>query len=227
VLFSEDEVSSFSTYLHDNNLSLDGFDVSLSHCSSGISASLNEGLRHVACDWTLVVHSGDFLLDLNESEFMVITNALSDPLNSKTLQVFGSFYDNGNGDLFMTNHQRKRNYFESLIPWTPHESTFVPSSFYLERQYKVSYRSAMDFDFFHWLFVRNVAYTTYPFAITVFRLGGTSSDVLLSSLEYQRSIIENRTFRNSFLTYMLSWVYFFFIYLSKLIFLLKSNVKNN
>ena len=211
----------FNEYLHKNTLSLDCFDVSVSHCSSGISASLNEGLLYVASPWTLIVHSGDFLIDLDESHYATLSAALSDPSQSQVLQIFGSLYDNGHGSLSITKHQRKRNYFESMIPWIPHESTFVPSAFYASRQYNQIYKSAMDFDFFHSLLVKNVAFNSYPFPITVFRLGGTSSDVLLSSLEYRRSIVQNRTFHKPWLTYMLSWFYFFYIYVSKVLFLLK------
>ena len=224
VLFSEDEVSSFSLYLHNNMLSLDDFKVSVSHCSSGISASLNEGLSHVSCSWTLIVHSGDSLLDLDESHYLTIVNALSDPSQYLTLQIFGSLYDNGKGDLSITNHQRKRNCFSSMLPWIPHESTFVPSEFYLDRQYNVSFKSAMDFDFFHSLFIKKVPFRVYPFAITKFALGGTSSDVLLSCLEYRRSIVENRTFRGSWLNFFMSWIYFFFLFSAKVLFNLKSNL---
>ena len=226
ILFSEDEVANFYKYLHKNTLSLGCFEVSVSHCSSGISASLNEGLLHVESSWTLIVHSGDFLIDLDESHYAILSAALSDPSQAQTLQIFGSLYDNGQGSLSMTNHQRKRSYFESMIPWIPHESTFVPSAFYSSRQYNQTYKSAMDFDFFHSLLVKKASFNSYPFAITVFRLGGTSSDVLLSSLEYRRSIVQNRTFRNLFLTRFLSWFYFFYIYISKMLFLVKARLNS-
>ena len=222
-LFSSEEVSSFPSYLHASRF-FDQFDVSLTYCSNGISNSLNEGLSCVKCSWTLIVHSGDSLIDLDESSYSILSTVLSDPLQSNVLQIFGSLYDNGFGKMSITNHQRKRNFFESMIPWIPHESTFVPSVYYLTRQYDSSFKSAMDFNFFHSLFVKKVAFKTYPFPITMFRLGGTSSDVLLSSLEYRRSIAQNNTFRYSLLTYILSWLYFVYIYLAKRYFLFKQSL---
>ena len=224
VLYSSDEVLDFTNYLSRYNLCLSRFDYSVTWENTGIAASMNKGISYVKYPWTLIVHAGDFLLDLDESCYTSIITILTDPTQSLTLQVFGSQYDNGNGSVSMTNHHRKRNYFESIMPWIPHESTFVPSEFYLSRQYDINYRSAMDFDFFHSLFIEKVAFRTHPFAITVFRLGGTSSDVLLSSLEYRRSIVQNKTFRKSLLTYVLSWFYFFYIYISKTLFLCKSRL---
>lgn len=224
VLYSPHEVFDFTNYLSRYNLCLSYFEISVTWENSGISASMNKGISNVKYPWTLIVHSGDFLLDLDESSYQSIISILTDPSQSLTLQIFGSQYDNGTGSLSMTKHTRKRNYFESMMPWIPHESTFVPSEYYLTRQYNTNYRSAMDFDFFHSLFLKKVSFNTHPFAITVFRLGGTSSDVILSSLEYRRSIVQNQTFRNSLLTYTLSWFYFFYLYISKTLFLCKSRL---
>ena len=116
--------------LHAYSLSLDQFDVSLTYCSNGISNSLNEGLSCVKCSWTLIVHSGDSLIDLDESSYSILSTVLSDPLQSNVLQIFGSLYDNGFGKMSITNHQRSAT-FESMMPWIPHESTFVPSVYYL------------------------------------------------------------------------------------------------
>ena len=126
----------------------------------------------------------------------------------------------------MTNHCRKRNFLESLLPWIPHESTFVPSSFYIHRKYDTSFKSAMDFDFFLYFHCRSVPKILFPFAITKFSLGGTSSNVLLSCSEYKRSIIKNNIMRNVFYTSILSYFFFFYLYFSKFLFILKSRIIN-
>lgn len=218
VLRSSNEVYGFNSYLFSHGITLDDFVVSISFCNSGISASMNTGVKLVQSDFTLVVHTGDSLCDLDDKSYAYIEAVLDSDDALNCMHVFGTFFKSRDSHFFKTNHCKKRNFFSFLIPWIPHESTIVPTHFYSKKLYDTSFRSAMDYDFFIYFYLLRVTFKTYPLYFTNFSLGGTSSDLLISSMEIRRSLILNNFCGINLLSTFASTVLILFVYIVKSLF---------
>lgn len=220
VLFSSIEISSFSGYLASHGVLLDGFDVLLTFSSLGISSSINEGVKLAASDWTLIIHSGDHLLPLDDQTMLSIEASLLDPSFSNSIHVFGTEYLGSNGSLSSSNYCRPRNWIQRMLPWVPHESTFVPTRLYLNRLYNTSFRSAMDYEFFLYQTLAGVNFITHSPIITRFALGGTSANIYKSCMEVRHALVINNFCGNNCLSRLLSFPAFLYLMSSKYFFLL-------
>jgi len=222
VLRSSIEVREFNSYLFAHGITLDDFIVSITFCDSGISASMNKGIELVQSDFTLFVHSGDSLSDLDDQSYVDIEDILGSDDAHDCLHIFGTSYKSRDSCFIKSNHCKKRNSISFLIPWIPHESTIVPTHFYSQRLYNTSFMSAMDYDFFIYHYLLRANFRTYPLYITNFSLGGTSSDLLLSCMEIRRSLILNNFCGNNLVSTFASTVLIVFVYAVKLYFMHKS-----
>jgi len=225
VLYSSDEVHSFEAYLSNSQLSLCDIEYVITWSCSGIAASINEGIRLATCTYTLIVHMGDSLLSLPESQFNYIKHALSSSEFMPAIHVFGTVYECHNGLLTRTNHMSYRSRFRKLFPWVPHESTFVPTVFYSSRNYSTRFRSALDYDFFLYHLLHDTTFFLHPLYITKFALGGTSSNILESSLELRHSLALNNFAGHKYLSFVLSYLLFLFFFSFKILFLLKTTIQ--
>lgn len=220
VLFSSIEISSFWAYLSSHGVLLDGFDVLLTFSSLGISASINEGVKLATCDWTLIIHSGDSLLPLDDQSMLSIEASLLDPSCCNSIHVFGTEYLGLHGSVSASNHCRPRRWIQRMLPWVPHESTFVPTKLYRNRLYNTNFCSAMDYEFFLYQALAGVNFVTHPLIITSFMLGGTSANIYKSCKEACHALVINNFCGNNHLSRFLSFFAFLYLMSSKYFFLL-------
>lgn len=219
VLFSSIEVNSFYAYLASYNISLDGHDVLLTFSNSGISASINEGIRLATCDWTLIVHSGDSLLPLDDQSMLYIEATLLNSVRCNSFHVFGTEYLGFNGSISISKHCRSRRWIQAMLPWVPHESTFVPTKLYRDRLYDTNFCSAMDYEFFLNHTLLGINFITHPLIITRFTLGGTSGNIYKSCKEVRYALVSNNFCGNKLFSSLLSRLIFIYLMFSKYIFI--------
>ena len=223
VLRSSDEMCRFTKYLCFYRIVLDDFLISISFCNLGISASMNIGIELVKSDFTLIVHSGDSLIDLDSASYSVIKANLYRKSALDCVHVFGTVYESQGHCFQNSNHCREHSHIEFFIPWVPHESIFVPTHFYSQKNYNTLFKSAMDYDLFVYLYLSGVYFKTYPIFIVNFSLGGTSSNLFRSCAEIRRSLVLNNFCGIKFASIFASSVLIMFIYMIKFFFKLKFN----
>jgi len=219
VFYHQLEIDNFSSYLSNHSLSLDRFSLVLLSCCHGISASLNLAVSYVSCSWILILHSGDALRSLPPRYYSQISSILLASSTSDIL-IFGTRYISNGSVVGYSGHSNRRLFFDKFIPWVPHESTFIPRDFHKQNLYDVNLTSAMDYDFFLRAFTSSSIYIkTFPLYITDFSSGGTSSNILRSCLDVRHSFYRRIQLRPAIFMYVLSWLFFVYVFLRKHLFI--------
>ena len=212
VLINKEEISLFKEYVERNKSIFEGLEIKYDFCSEGIAKSMNKGIAITKNHWILILHSGDYLKkDLNifkKTRDILQTQKYNDIL------VFGSIYKNINGNLRKSNHFKKFKLpYELSIP---HQSTFIARKVYEQLNYSDEFLSSMDYEFFLRCKLSGYRFNIFPQYITVYSLGGTSSDVFLSAKEMKLAIRKN--IKSKYLRFYLANINLNFILLRKLIF---------
>ena len=188
-------------------------------CDSGISNSMNLGIGISKADWLLVLHAGDYLIISDQDKESLRHNLLCE---ESMIQIYGTFYRNYRGDLIPTRHYEDNKCRSFLYPWVPHQSTFVKREVYQEVSYDAFFKSAMDYDFFLKCSKLGIKATVFPEFISVFQLGGTSSNIVKSLKEVYFSLLKNNS-SNFFSWLSVNFIFFHIVFL-KISFLLKEKM---
>ncbi len=213
ILLSKKEISLFKEYVKKNKSIFKGLEIKYDYCSEGISKSMNKGIAITKNYWILMLHSGDYLKeDLNI--FKQTRDILYEQKHNDIL-VFGSIYKNMSLYVGKSNHfnRKFRLPFELSIP---HQSTFIAKHVYEQLKYSEDFLSSMDYEFFLRCRLKGFRFKSFPIYITVFTLGGTSSNVSLSAKEMKYAIRKN--IKNKFYRFFLVNINLNFIVIRKLLF---------
>ena len=174
---------------------------------------MNQGILIAKNQWILMLHSGDYLKeDLN---IFKKTKEILQKKKCDDILIFGSIYKNKNSYIGKSNHFKNkfRPPFEISIP---HQSTFISKKIYDKFNYSEEFSSAMDYEFFLRCKLSGYRFNSFPHYITVYSLGGKSSDIFLSAKEMKLAIRKN--IKNKFLRLFLVYINLNFITIRKLFF---------
>ncbi len=213
VLINKEEISLFKEYVKKNKSYFAGLEIKYEFCSKGISKSMNKGILITQNYWILLLHSGDYFKeDLNIFKH---TKDILEKQKNNDILIFGTVYKNINSYVGKSNHFKRkfRLPYESNIP---HQSTFISKKVYAQLNYSKEFVSAMDYEFFLRCKLKGFRFISFPVYITVFSLGGKSSDVLLSIKEMKLAIRKN--IKNKFFRFYLANINVNLIAFKKLLF---------
>ena len=215
VFMNEDEVNTFNFFRKEYPKYFKNIKIKSSYCSLGISKSMNIGIDLVEFDWILMLHSGDFFIN----DFLTIKKIKKLISSSKNVDiiVFGSIYYNKNNELGRSSHLNRN--FLNKLPYEmsiPHQSTFVSKELYSKMNYSEDFSSAMDYDFFLRSKISGYKFLFSPYYLTIFSLGGKSSNLDVGLLEIKKSL--KRNIKNRLLRFYLTRINLKLIILKKILF---------
>ncbi len=216
ILYKENEVQDFVKYF--NKIKTIKITYKVNFCSLGIAKSMNKGIKMSSNPWILILHSGDYIIK-NKNNYKQIKERLSLASN-KSINIFGSIYKSESGLVSYSNHHRKK--IRSLkSPWVPHQSTFVHRTIYEHYIYDCKIKSAMDYEFFLRCYFAGIKFITWPEYITIYQLGGESSDVFQSVCDVYTALEKNAN-DNSILLSIYHLLFVIILYLKKILFKIKN-----
>jgi len=217
ILFKQEEIKDFKLYF--NKLNKINIAYKVSFCSKGIASSINQGIKLSSNKWIIVLHSGDYIL-YDKKKFSLIREKLKNA-NNPSINIFGTIYKSkANKMSFSKHHNNKIRNFRS--PWVPHQSTFVHREIYKKQVYDENFKSALDYEFFLRCSKLRIPIFTHKEYITVFSLGGESSNINKSIIEVYRALEKNREINPIAIIFDLILV--LKIYIKKIIFVFIKNI---
>ncbi len=212
ILMNAYEVEDFKIFKKNNPWFFSNLNIKIDCCDDGISASMNKGLKISNNNWTLMLHSGDYLIE-NISEHKIL-NFIAKNKNYDVI-VFGTKYVNDKKIVGRSNHLNS--FFKLPYEFSiPHQSTFISRKLYDLQLYANDIASSMDYDFFVRAKINKAKFKFINYYITAFSLGGKSSNIYFSYIDLKKSL--KRNLKKSFKRFYLINFNLKFILIKKYIF---------
>ena len=147
----------------------------------GIYNAMNKGIKLAKGEWLLFLNAGDFLC--HSSVLEKVSACICNSTGIMYGQVFYKLYD-----LYKYVENFSLNEIKSKMVFC-HQSTFISRKIMLKYKYDEQYKIAADYDFFLKCYVKKEEMSRIPFPISVFQLGGVSSQ---GGLLQQKELAEIR-----------------------------------
>jgi putative colanic acid biosynthesis glycosyltransferase len=179
----------------------------ISEKDKGIYHAMNKGIERVTGDYTIFLNAGDrfFNNDVLGETAQVIESLLANAGDKLPPIFYGDYVMNFASGLSLLRKSRPERYISHSLP-TSHQAIFYPKAFLKSNQYDLIYKICCDYYLTCVAYADGYKLVPIPVTISVFEIGGTSSQQFIKAIRETYNI-QRRVLKSNLLKSQISAIH--------------------